>query len=119
MHTIIPAMAMRDGRCAMSFGVMGGHYQAVGHAHVIGNMVDHGMDVQAAIDAPRAFFEGDVTLVERGVSAATAAGLKARGHNVAVRPLPLGGGQAIQIDWDRGVLIGGSDPRKDGLALGY
>jgi gamma-glutamyltranspeptidase / glutathione hydrolase len=77
------------------------------------------MDVQAAIDAPRAFFENDVTLVERGVPAATVAGLKARGHDVAVRPLPLGGGQAIQIDWDRGVLIGGSDPRKDGLALGY
>ena len=119
MHTIIPAMTMRDGRCDMSFGVMGGHYQAVGHAHVIGNMIDHGMDVQAAIDAPRAFFDGDVTLVERGVNAATVAGLKTRGHNVAVRPLPLGGGQAIQIDWDRGVLIGGSDPRKDGLALGY
>src|ERR1700736_4098404 len=119
MHTIIPAMAMRDGRCDMSFGVMGGHYQAVGHAHVIGNMVDHGMDVQAAIDAPRAFFDGDVTLVERGITAATVAGLKARGHNVAVRPLPLGGGQAIQIDWDRGVLIGGSDPRKHGRAPGY
>jgi gamma-glutamyltranspeptidase/glutathione hydrolase len=119
MHTIIPALAMRGDRCEMSFGVMGGHYQAVGHAHVVGNMIDHGMDVQAAIDAPRAFFDGDVTLVERGVSAATVAGLKARGHNVAVRPLPLGGGQAIQIDWDRGVLIGGSDPRKDGLALGY
>ena len=119
MHTIIPAMAMRDGRCEMSFGVMGGHYQAVGHAHVIGNMVDHGMDVQAAIDAPRVFFDGDITLVERAVSAATVAGLEARGHDVAVRPLPLGGGQAIQIDWDRGVLIGGSDPRKDGLALGY
>jgi gamma-glutamyltranspeptidase / glutathione hydrolase len=119
MHTIIPALAMRGGRCEMSFGVMGGHYQAVGHAHVIGNMIDHGMDVQAAIDAPRAFFDRDVTLVERGVSAATVAGLKARGHNVALRPLPLGGGQAIQIDWDRGVLIGGSDPRKDGLALGY
>jgi gamma-glutamyltranspeptidase/glutathione hydrolase len=75
--------------------------------------------VQAAIDAPRAFFDGDVTLVERGITAATVAGLKSRGHNVAMRPLPLGGGQAIQIDWDRGVLIGGSDPRKDGLALGY
>jgi gamma-glutamyltranspeptidase / glutathione hydrolase len=119
MHTIIPALAMRDGRCELSFGVMGGHYQAVGHAHVIGNMVDHGMDVQAAIDAPRAFFDGDITLVERGVAAATVAGLKARGHNVALRPLPLGGGQAVRIDWERGVLIGGSDPRKDGLALGY
>ena len=119
LHTIIPALAMRGDRCELAFGVMGGHYQAVGHAHVIGNMVDHGMDVQAAIDAPRAFFEGDTTMVERGVAAATVEGLKARGHHVAVRPLPLGGGQAIQIDWDRGVLIGGSDPRKDGLALGY
>jgi gamma-glutamyltranspeptidase/glutathione hydrolase len=119
MHTIIPALAMRDGRCELSFGVMGGHYQAVGHAHVIGNMVDHGMDVQAAIDAPRAFFDGDITLVERGIPAATVEGLKARGHDVILRPVPLGGGQAIHIDWDRGVLIGGSDPRKDGLALGY
>jgi gamma-glutamyltranspeptidase / glutathione hydrolase len=99
--------------------VMGGHYQAVGHAHVIANMVDHGMDVQAALDAPRAFFEGDTTLVEHGVPAATIDGLKARGHDVALRPLPLGGGQAIRIDWDRGILVGGSDPRKDGLALGY
>jgi gamma-glutamyltranspeptidase/glutathione hydrolase len=119
LHTIIPALAMRDGRCELSFGVMGGHYQAVGHAHVIGNMVDHGMDVQAAIDAPRAFFDGDTTQVERSVPAKTVEGLEARGHDVALRPLPLGGGQAIQIDWERGVLIGGSDPRKDGLALGY
>ncbi|HXW24235.1 MAG TPA: gamma-glutamyltransferase family protein [Xanthobacteraceae bacterium] len=119
LHTIIPALAMRDDRCELSFGVMGSHYQAAGHAHVIGNIVDHGMDVQAAIDAPRAFFDGDITQVERGVPAATVAGLKARGHDVAVRPWAFGGGQAIRIDWDRGVLIGGSDPRKDGLALGY
>jgi len=119
LHTIIPALAMRDDRCELAFGVMGGHYQAVGHAHVISNMVDYGMDVQAAIDAPRAFFEDEDTLVERGVPPATVAGLKARGHRVAVRPLPFGGGQAIRIDWERGVLIGGSDARKDGLALGY
>src|SRR5262249_59112578 len=55
MHTIIPALAMRDGRCAMSFGVMGAHYQPMGHAQVVTNIVDYGMDVQAAIDAPRAF----------------------------------------------------------------
>ena len=103
----------------MSFGVMGAHYQPMGHAQVVTNMVDYGMDVQAAIDAPRVFFEGDKTVVERGVPQATLEGLAARGHDVAVRPSPLGGGQAIRIDWQRGVLIGGSDPRKDGCALGY
>ncbi|MFL6804218.1 MAG: gamma-glutamyltransferase family protein [Xanthobacteraceae bacterium] len=119
MHTIIPAMAMRDGRCAMSFGVMGAHYQPMGHAQVVTNMVDYGMDVQAAIDAPRAFFVGAMSVVERGVPRSTIAGLEQRGHEVVVSPQPWGGGQAIQIDWDRGVLIGGSDPRKDGCALGY
>jgi gamma-glutamyltranspeptidase/glutathione hydrolase len=119
MHTIIPALTMRDKRCAMAFGVMGADYQPMGHAHVITNMVDYGMDVQAAIDSPRMFFEGETTEVERGVPAGTIEGLKARGHNVAFRPLPLGGGQAIVIDWERGVLIGGSDPRKDGCAIGY
>jgi gamma-glutamyltranspeptidase/glutathione hydrolase len=119
MHTIIPALAFRDGRCELSFGVMGAHYQPMGHVQVVTNMVDYGMDVQAAIDGPRAFFEGGETVVERGVPGATVAGLKARGHDVALRPAPLGGGQAIRIDWQRGVLIGGSDPRKDGCALGY
>ena len=77
------------------------------------------MDVQAAIDAPRMFFEGETTEVERGVPAGRSKGLKRRGHSVTFRPLPLGGGQAIVIDWERGVLIGGSDPRKDGCAIGY
>ena len=86
MHTIIPALAMRDGRCDMSFGVMGADYQPMGHAQVVTNMVDYGMDVQAAIDAPRVFFEGETTVVERGVPAATVDGLKARGHDVALRP---------------------------------
>jgi len=119
MHTIIPALAMRNGRCEMPFGVMGADYQPMGHAHLITNMVDYGMDVQAAIDHPRMFYEGETTLVERGVPAATVAGLKARGHQVATRDAPWGGGQAIVIDWERGTLIGGSDPRKDGCALGY
>jgi gamma-glutamyltranspeptidase/glutathione hydrolase len=119
MHTIIPALGMKNGRCELAFGVMGGGYQAMGHAHVVSNMVDHGMDVQQAIDAPRVFAEGAKTVIERGVPAATVEGLKSRGHDIAVRPQPYGGGQAIRIDWDRGVLIGGSDPRKDGCALGY
>jgi gamma-glutamyltranspeptidase/glutathione hydrolase len=119
MHTIIPALAMRNGRCEMPFGVMGADYQPMGHAHLVTNMTDYGMDVQAAIDHPRMFYEGEVTVIERGVPAATVEGLKARGHSIAVRDAPWGGGQAIVIDWDRGVLIGGSDPRKDGCALGY
>jgi len=119
MHTIIPALAYRNGRCDMSFGVMGAHYQPMGHVQIVLNMVDYGMDVQQAIDAPRAFFEGEETIVERGMPVATIEGLKARGHTVTSRPQPWGGGQTIKIDWDRGVLIGGSDPRKDGCALGY
>ena len=119
MHTIIPALGLRGGRCELTFGVMGGGYQAMGHAHLVSNMLDYGMDVQAAIDAPRCFCEGGKTVIERGIPAATADGLARRGHDLTVRPQPYGGGQAIRIDWDRGVLIGGSDPRKDGCALGY
>jgi gamma-glutamyltranspeptidase/glutathione hydrolase len=119
MHTIIPALGLRDGRCEFSFGVMGAAYQPMGHAQVVVNMVDYGMDPQAAIDMPRAFFEGDATEVENGIPAATVQGLRGRGHTVVPRPTPLGGCQAIAIDWQRGVLIGGSDARKDGCALGF
>jgi len=119
MHTIIPALALRDGRVEMAFGVMGGAYQAMGHAHLIANLVDHRMDLQAAIDAPRVFFEGQQVQVENVTSEAAMQALRAYGHDVMRRPIPHGGAQAVAIDWDRGVLIGGSDPRKDGLALGY
>ncbi|HLA20005.1 MAG TPA: gamma-glutamyltransferase [Pseudolabrys sp.] len=119
MHTIIPALTMRNGRCDMSFGVMGAHYQPMGHVQIVLNMLDYGMDVQQAIDAPRFFFEGERTVVEHGTPAATVEGLKARGHTVTMADQPWGGGQTIKIDWDRGVLIGGSEPRKDGCALGY
>lgn len=119
MHTIIPGMTLRDGRCDMSFGVMGGSYQPVGHVQIINNMLDYGMDVQQAIDSPRFFFEGEQTVVEHGTPQATIDGLTARGHTVVMAELPWGGGQTIKIDWDRGVLIGGSEGRKDGMALGY
>ncbi len=119
MHTIIPAMAMKDGRCDMSFGVMGAHYQPMGHVQIVTNMLDYGMDAQEAIDCPRFFFEGEETVVETGTPAATIEGLKARGHKVTIAPSPWGGAQTVKIDWDRGVLIGGSEPRKDGCALGY
>ena len=119
MNTIIPALGMRDGRCELAFGVMGAHYQPMGHAHVVTNLVDYRMDLQAAIDSPRVFFEGEDTIVERGIPAATIDGLEQRDHHVTVRQRPWGGGQAIAIDWQRGVLIGASDARKDGCALGY
>ena len=119
LHTIIPALAFRGGRCELAFGVMGAHYQPMGHAQLVTNLIDHDMDVQAAIDAPRAFFVGDQTVVERGLPRASIDGLVARGHDVAVAASPWGGAQAIRVDWERGVLIGGSDPRKDGCALGY
>lgn len=119
MHTIIPALQMRDDRCEMAFGVMGGDYQPMGQAQVIVNVQDYGMDIQSALDAPRAFYDGEATVIERGVPEKTVRGLRDRGHHTVVTPLPLGGGQAVQIDWKGGVLIGGSDPRKDGCALGY
>jgi gamma-glutamyltranspeptidase / glutathione hydrolase len=119
MHTIIPALACKDGRPAIGFGVMGGHYQPVGHAHVLANVIDFEMDPQAAIDAPRAFASGGQLQLESGVSETTAARLAALGHEVVRPGKPLGGGQMIVVDHARGVLIGGSDPRKDGLALGW
>jgi gamma-glutamyltranspeptidase / glutathione hydrolase len=119
LHTIIPALAFRDGKCVLSFGVMGAHYQPMGHVQVVTNIVDHGMDVQTAIDSSRAFFVGEQTVVERNLPQATVEGLRARGHDVIFAHAPWGGAQAIHIDWKRGVLIGGSDPRKDGCALGY
>ena len=119
MHTIIPALAMRGGRCDTTFGVMGAHYQPMGHLQMVLNLFDYGMDIQSAIDAPRAFFEGESTVVERGMPAETIDGLKTRGHRIVTAPSPWGGAQAIRIDWKRGVLIGGSEPRKDGCALGY
>jgi gamma-glutamyltranspeptidase/glutathione hydrolase len=119
LHTIIPALAMRDNRCDMSFGVMGADYQPMGHVQIVTNMLDFGMDVQQAIDGPRFFFEGEQSVVERGTPAATIEGLRRRGHDVVMAPSPWGGAQTIKIDWDRGVLIAGSEPRKDGCALGY
>lgn len=120
LHTIIPAMVCRDGRAVMPFGVMGGQYQATGHAHFITNWLDFEMDPQAAIDAPRVFpaLDGSVQ-VESGVAAGTVEALERLGHHTVRPPKPLGGAQAILIDPVTGVLTGGSDPRKDGSALGY
>ena len=99
---------------------MGGYYQAIGHTHFLTNYFDYGMDIQEALDLPRASTTatGDVE-VESGVPAATVDGLRKLGHNLIKPEKPIGGGQAIRIDWDRGILSAGSEPRKDGCALGY
>ena len=118
MHTIIPGMLKQSGRVLAPFGVMGGAYQPTGHARFASNLADFGMDVQMAIDGPRSFAQGAGITVERGYTARVAAQLTEMGHQVTVPDDPLGGAQAIIIGAD-GLLTGGSDPRKDGCALGY
>lgn len=118
LHTIIPAMLRENGKVTMPFGVMGGQYQSTGHARMITNIVDFGLDPQAAIDAPRLFTEYGPLKVEKGYAAKVHQDLADLGHNVVVPPTGIGGAQAIRIRPD-GVLEGGSDPRKDGCALGY
>ena len=119
MHTIMPGMAMRAGRALMPFGVMGGDYQPFGHVHLLTNILDFAMDPQEALDTARVFYDEGAVEAERGIPAAAIAGLQARGHRIVIPPEPHGGGQAILIDWESGTLTAGSDPRKDGCALGW
>ncbi|HEU0083426.1 MAG TPA: gamma-glutamyltransferase [Bradyrhizobium sp.] len=119
LHTIIPSLTTIDGRAVMSFGVMGGQYQPVGQTRVLTNMLDYGLDVQEAIDQPRGLHYEGVYQLEDGVPKDIVQGLQKIGHQTTSIVAPLGGGQAIWIDRDKGTLTGGSEPRKDGCALGY
>lgn len=119
LHTIMPGIALRDGALWASYGVMGGDYQPMGHAQVLTLMIDQDQDPQEALEQPRVHHQGGKVLAERGLPAVVAEALRALGHDVVPAQDPHGGGQIIRVDRARGVLIGGSEPRMDGLALGY
>ena len=130
-HTIIPAMVTKDDRPWFCFGVMGGDMQPQGHSQVLVNLIDFGMNVQAAGDAARvrhlgsaqptgAAADGMGTVqIESGISDAVAAELRRRGHRIQRAKGSFGGYQGILIDWENGVLQGGTEARKDGTAVGY
>ncbi|GIX04401.1 MAG: gamma-glutamyltranspeptidase [Planctomycetaceae bacterium] len=131
-HTIIPALVTRDRRPVFCFGVMGGDMQAQGHVQVLVNLIDFGMNPQAAGDAPRIRHDGSASptgspsaagggtvWVESGMPPHVLEALARRGHRVQVGRSGFGGYQGIWIDWEHGVLHGASDPRKDGCAVGY
>lgn len=121
MHTIIPGMVAREGRAIAPFGVMGGQYQSVGHANFLSHVLDDGLDVQEAMDRPRSFAFAGALQVEDHFAPETCRELERRGHVLERAPAnaPLGGSQCVWIDRANGVLTGGSDPRKDGCAIGY
>ncbi|WP_205962152.1 gamma-glutamyltransferase family protein [Paracoccus siganidrum] len=119
LHTIIPGMLCKGGRAVMPFGVMGGHYQAAGHAAFLSAVLDRGLDIQAAMEEPRVFaFNGELQ-VEPTLPSDVVDALAARGHRIAPVAGPMGGAQAIRLDPATGVLTGASDSRKDGMAAGF
>jgi gamma-glutamyltranspeptidase/glutathione hydrolase len=130
-HTIIPAMVTKDGDAYFSFGVMGGAMQPQGHVQILVNMIDFGMNVQEAGDAPRLrhsgssqptgemMTDGGSVNLEFGYSAETIARLEAMGHTVEVRAGGYGGYQGIRRDLATGVFYGATESRKDGIAAGY
>ena len=125
LHTIIPAMILKDDRPWLSFGVMGGDVQPQGHLQVAINLIDFRMNVQEALEAPRyRLMGGKLVALERAIPHEVRHALERMGHQLLpygeIPPgTPYGGGQAILIDEEHGVLQGGSDHRKDGCAIGY
>jgi gamma-glutamyltranspeptidase/glutathione hydrolase len=131
-HTIIPSLVTKDSKPWFVFGVMGGDMQPQGHVEVLCNMIDFGMNVQEAGEAPRlehtgsstptgrpARADGGTVLAERGISDAIVEELTRRGHIVKRTATNGGGYQGILIDPRTNMLQGGSEPRKDGCAVGY
>ena len=130
-HTIIPAFVTKEGKPYMSFGVMGGDMQPQGHVQILVNMIDFGMNLQEAGDAPRIrhsgsssptgkiMKDGGVIQLETGFSYEVMRKLKGLGHSIEFSPGGYGGYQAILFDSVQGVYYGASESRKDGQAAGY
>ena len=130
-HTIIPAFITKDGKPWVSFGVMGGSMQPQGHAQIVVNLVDFGMNLQEAGDAPRirhggssqptgeVMTDGGTVYLESGIPYESVRGLIRRGHDVQYTVGGYGGYQAIMRDEKRDVYFGASESRKDGQAAGY
>jgi len=130
-HTIIPAFVTRDGKPLMSFGVMGGSVQPQGQVQVLVNIIDFGMNIQEAGDAPRVVHngssqptgsvmrDGGQVYLESGFDASVIKTLRQRGHRVKTTGGYFGGYQGIYLDRDAGVYYGASESRKDGHAAGY
>lgn len=124
-HTLCPAMLLEGGRPRVSFGVMGGDVQAQAQVQFVSSLVDHGLNVQEALDAPRFhYLGGDEVALEGEFAPAVVSGLAALGHQTkeeihALGRGGFGGGQAIAVHPETGVLWAGSDRRKDGVAAGY
>jgi gamma-glutamyltranspeptidase/glutathione hydrolase len=119
LHTLVPAMILRNGQPWVSFGVMGGDNQAQAHAQVVMNLVDFGLNIQEAGEAARMRHGGDSLQLESGIGEAVRKALEARGHKLRNGRDAWGGFQGILINPQTGVLMGGSDPRKDGVAIGW
>lgn len=130
-HTIIPAFITKDGKPFVSFGLMGGAMQPQGHAQIVINLIDFGMNLQEAGDAPRiqhegsseptggALTDGGRVLLESGFDYEVIRALMRRGHKVGYDLGSYGGYQAIKRDLETGVYYGASESRKDGMAIGY
>ncbi|MCB2228635.1 MAG: gamma-glutamyltransferase [Desulfarculaceae bacterium] len=123
LHTIIPGMLLDQGRLAAAFGVMGGDMQPQGHAQLLVNLIDHGLNLQQALDAPRLrCMDRKGVYLEEGFAPEVAAELERRGHLLDWTDYTInqvGGGQIVWRDQEQGVWLGASDRRKDGMALGY
>ncbi len=118
LHTIIPAILKERDGSIMPFGVMGGQYQANGHARILSNVKDYGMGLQEALNFPRSFYFNGILSLEKGYSSIIKENLSDIGYKIEEATIPIGGAQVVRID-SSGVLIGASDPRKDGCALGF